>query len=164
MVRRRWHRGRRLASLRPDVAARLAVRPAARAAPSQPAAAHPAGGLISSGGQRQASESLAIVADRHHGGLRRCPRLTAGVHLAIVQLLVCCAAARRACRLPGSACRSGQGCCGRRRRGPGGRHSPLAMHAAAASESPADHHCTPPARACLSREGSGPLSPPLRVA
>ena len=64
------------------------MRPAARAAPSQPAAAHPAGGLISSGGQQQASESLAIVADRHRGGLRRCPRLTAGVHLVIVQLLV----------------------------------------------------------------------------
>ena len=64
------------------------MRPAARAAPSQPAAAHPAGGLISSGGQRQATELLAIVADRHRGGLRRCPRLTAGVHLVIAQLVV----------------------------------------------------------------------------
>ena len=39
-------------------------------------------------GQRQASEWVAIVADGHHSGLRRCPRLTAGVHLVIVQLLV----------------------------------------------------------------------------
>ena len=62
--------------------------PIVRLPHSQPAAAHPAGGLISSGGQQQASESLAIVADRHRGGLRRCPRLTAGVHLVIVQLLV----------------------------------------------------------------------------
>ena len=45
----------------------------------------------------------------------------------------CCrAAAQRACRLPAWACRSEQGCCGRRRRGPGGRHSPLGMGAAAA--------------------------------
>ena len=29
-----------------------------------------------------------MVADGHRGGLRRCPRLTAGVHLAIVQLVV----------------------------------------------------------------------------
>ena len=29
-----------------------------------------------------------MVADGHRGGLRRCPRLTAGVHLVIVQLLV----------------------------------------------------------------------------
>ena len=55
---------------------------------------------------------MAIVADGHHGGLRRCPRLTAGVHLAIVQLLVCCAAARPACRLPDSACRSGRAVAG----------------------------------------------------
>ena len=159
----RWLRGRKEASRRPDAAARLAVRLAARAARSQPAAAHPTHGPNGSGGGRRARGALAIVAEGHRGGLRRCPRLTAGVHLVIVQLLV-------VVRLLGvlAACQvqladRGRAVAGAAGGVQGGGHSPLGMGAATAlfATRPTGRQRLTATCACdlIVREGSQPSLP-----